>query len=93
MRFRLSVPDEIVSMIRGLHPHLKKRVRSAFDAICSDPYGGKSLKDELEGLKSYRVSRFRMIYRVGKGKVIEIVAVGPRKRIYEETFRILSKET
>jgi len=90
--YRVRIPDDVVSLIRGLHPHIKKKVRQAFDAICTDPLSGKALKDELVGLMSYRIGRFRVICRIGKGKIIEIIAVGPRKRIYEETFRIISKE-
>ena len=52
---------------------------------------GKSLKDELEGEKSYRVSRFRIIYQISTKNIIEIVAIGPRTTIYEETFRTIKK--
>jgi len=38
-----------------------------------------------------RVSKLRIIYRVSK-KEIAIVAVGPRIRIYDETYRLLQKE-
>ncbi|MDX1763852.1 MAG: hypothetical protein R3231_05985 [bacterium] len=55
-------------------------------------YEGKALKDDLAGLGSFRVSRFRVFYRISSRKQIEMVATGPRKRIYEETFRILNKE-
>jgi mRNA interferase RelE/StbE len=58
----------------------------------TEPESGKSLKDELEGLKIYRISRFRIIYRISSKQIIEIVAVGPRKTIYEETYRIIKKE-
>ncbi len=34
----------------------------------------------------------RIIYRVSGKKYIEVVAIGPRKNIYEETLRILKKE-
>jgi len=61
--------------------------------IIDDPYCGKPLKDELDGLRSMRVKRFRIIYRlVIPDKEIEIVAIGPRKSIYEETYCIISKE-
>ena len=53
---------------------------------------GKSLKDELEGLRSYRISRFRIIYRISANQIIEVVAIGPRQPIYEETYRIIKKE-
>ena len=47
--------------------------------------------DELSGLRSMRVSSFRIIYRIKKVEGIELVAIGPRERIYEETFRLIQK--
>ena len=47
-------------------PHLKKKVKSSLQIILSDPETGKALKDELAGLRSFRVSRFRIIYRTTK---------------------------
>ena len=75
-----------------MYPHLKKNVRASLQTILSDPYSGKALKDELAGLRSFRVSKFRIIYRVSDQKLIEIVAIGPRENIYEETFRLLKRE-
>jgi hypothetical protein len=48
------------------------------------------LEDELEGLRSCCVKRFRVIYRVG-GKFIEIAAIGSRRIIYQETFRLIQE--
>jgi len=87
--YRLVVPNEIAQLIRTLHPHIKKKVKASLKIILSDPDSGKSLKNELAGLKSFRVSKFRIIYRTGKGRVVELVAVGPRERIYEETYRLI----
>jgi mRNA interferase RelE/StbE len=47
--------------------------------------------DELSGLRSLRVSSFRIIYRIKDPDRIELVAIGPRERIYEETFRLIRK--
>lgn len=88
---RLRVPGAVASLIRGLHPDLKRRVRSALDAVLGDPSVGNVLRDELAGLRSCRVGRFRIIYRVA-GSVIEIAAVGPRATIYEETWRRVRRE-
>ena len=60
-------------------------------AILADPSSGKALKEELAGLRSFRVGTFRIIYRVMRN-VVEIVAIGPRERIYEETYRLLKRE-
>lgn len=90
--YKLKVPDHIRKLVRGLHPHLKKKVRGALKIILSEPHSGKGLKDDLAGLRSFKVSRFRIIYRVlSKSKLIDIVAIGPRDRIYEETYRIIKK--
>ena len=87
---RLKVPDDVAALIRGLHPDLKRKVRSALGDIVDDPAIGKLLRNELAGLRSCRVSRFRIVYRVA-GATIEIVAVGPRRTIYQETWRRVRK--
>ena len=92
-KYKIRVPDEITDLIRGSHPQLKRKIKAGLKHILADPQTGKSLKDELNGLKSYRVSRFRIIYRNSTENIIELVAIGPRKIIYEETFRIVKKET
>lgn len=89
----LRVPDEIVSLLHKLHPEIKKHIRHALGMIVDDPYCGKALKDDLEGIRSLRIKRYRIIYRVVPELMqIEIITAGPRKNIYEETFRIISRE-
>lgn len=92
MACRLRISDDIVALIRGLHPILKSRVRSALTQICMNPYFGKALKGELIGLRSFRIKRFRIIYKISSDRTIDIIAIGPRKFIYEETYRILKKK-
>jgi mRNA interferase RelE/StbE len=89
--YKLRVPDSLVQLVRGMHPHLKRKIKASLKLILSDPNEGKTLKNDLAGLRSFRVSRFRIIYRIQKN-VIEIIAIGPRERIYEETLLILKKE-
>ncbi len=90
---KLRVPDEVVELISSMHPHLRKKIKASLKTILSDADSGKTLRDELAGLRSFPVSRFRIIYRISRKNVIEIIVIGPRKRIYEETFRILNKKT
>lgn len=75
-----------------MHPSLKKRVKASLKMILSDTYLGKDLIGELSGLRSFKVSSFRIIYRIKDPKRIELIAIGPRERIYEETFRTVQKE-
>lgn len=87
---RLRVPDDIARLIRGMHPDLKRRTRTSLETILADPSSGKALREQLSGLRSFRVGTFRIVYRV-TGNIVEIVAVGPRERIYEETYRLLRR--
>ncbi|NUO09776.1 MAG: type II toxin-antitoxin system RelE/ParE family toxin [Candidatus Brocadia sp.] len=90
--YKLKVPDHIAELVRNLHPYLKKKIKASLQAIIAGPYLGKALKDELAGLRSFRVSRFRIIYRISDQKIIEIVTIGPRERIYEDTLRLLKRK-
>jgi mRNA interferase RelE/StbE len=90
--YRLRVAGPLTELLRSLHPGLKRKGRAGVDAIRDDPRAGKELRDDLAGLRSFRVGRFRIIYRVAPRRVIELIAVGPRRTIYEETFRLLRRE-
>ncbi len=89
--YKLRVTEEIARFIRSIHPEIKRKIKGALKIISSTPDAGKALRDDLAGLRSFRVSRFRIIYRIS-GRTIEIIAVGPRERVYEETYRLIKKE-
>ena len=93
IRRKFRVPNAVVALIRGCHPQLKRKIKAGLRHIVTEPESGKSLKDELEGLRVYRISRFRIIYRISSKQIIDVVAIGPRKIIYEETYRIIKKES
>ena len=90
--YRFRVPDGAARLIRGLHPELKQKVRASLALLGRDPHAGKALQAELEGLYSLRAGRLRIVYRPGGRRSIEIVMIGPRDRVYEETFRLLGKK-
>jgi mRNA-degrading endonuclease RelE of RelBE toxin-antitoxin system len=88
---RLKLSEETRSLIQHLHPGLKRKVRAALEQILQHPSSGKALRDDLQGLRSLAVGRFRIIYRPFP-TTIEIVAIGPRKTIYEDTLRLITRE-
>jgi mRNA interferase RelE/StbE len=92
VRYRLRVPHAVVELIRGLHPEIKRKVRAGLQALADEPTIGKPLKDELVGLRSLHLGRLRVVYRVAQGRVVEVISIGPRQRIYEETFRLLRRD-
>jgi mRNA interferase RelE/StbE len=88
---RLRVPAPLEELVRNLHPELKRKMRADLDLIRTDPEAGKELHDELVALSSLRVGRFRIIYRVAARRLIDLVAIGPRRTIYQETLRLLRR--
>ena len=64
MPYLIIVPPHIQNQIRKMHPLLKSRIRASLDSIAINPNQAKLLKDELEGLYSYRMSRYRIIYSI-----------------------------
>jgi mRNA-degrading endonuclease RelE of RelBE toxin-antitoxin system len=69
---------------------VKAKVKAALRSIADDPYRAKDLRDELARLRSYRIGRSRIIFRI-VGSVVQIVALGPRADIYERAATELSK--
>lgn len=55
-----------------------KKIKASLKMIVSNPKEGKELRDELAGLRSFRMGRFRIIHRVTRG-VLKVVAVGPKE--------------
>ena len=88
-RYQVEMPRLVRETITHLPPELKYKVKSALRSLAQDPYQAKELKEELAGLRSYRIGRSRLILRIG-GTVVEVVAFGPRSDIYERAAVELS---
>lgn len=87
----IRIAEELASAVRKMHPAIKKRIHQALEQLRQLPGEGKPLQRELAGYRSFRVGRFRIIYRMA-AKEIEVVAIGPRSAIYEEMERLLRRK-
>ena len=87
--YRLEMSQAVRNLITHLPPELKRKVRTAFRAIAADPHQAKELKDELIGLRSYRLGNARIVFRLA-GQIVEVIAFGPRRDIYERVAAELS---
>lgn len=83
MKRPLTISDEQRDFIRHLPPGIKKKIRQALEEISENPLIGKALREELEGLRSYKLGRIRVVYR-GESSSVAIIAIGPRSTIYAE---------
>lgn len=59
----------------------QSRIKKAIEKICSYPETGKPLCYELKGLRSARISPYRIIYEI-KGDIIIFHKFEHRKNVY-----------
>ena len=79
-------------LIAKLPPEIKRLVRSTIDALVAKPKMGTELTGELNGYRSYRVRRYRIIYRINEeDSCIEVYHVGHRRDVYETLRSLLSR--
>ena len=92
--FRPDIPPHVAGVIRSLHPDLKRSIKAAVRAIANNPECGEPLQRELDGLRKYRVRRFRIVYAIDRRpRVIRFMAVGHRRDVYEELTARLRRKT
>jgi len=85
---------ESARLISKLPPEIKRLVRSSIDTLLTKPTVGTELTGELDGYRSYKVRRYRIIYRVNENEsYIEIYHVGHRRDVYETLRALVSHKT
>ncbi len=67
--------------LHAIEERFQEHVKEALREIAVNPPLGKKLKGEFEGLRSYRVGSFRILYKI-TAELIEVVYVDHRKDVY-----------
>jgi mRNA-degrading endonuclease RelE of RelBE toxin-antitoxin system len=84
MRFRVRYTPEAAAIIRNLAPEVNSAIRRGLPELIKDPFLGKELQGELEGFRTHRVRRYRIIYQVNEaGLWLDVYYVGPRRDVYQ----------
>ena len=83
MSWRLVLAPSIHATLRTLPPLTKRCIRQALDQLRNDPRAGKALEEELAGLYTLHVQRFRIVYQLEE-QTIKIHAIGPRPSVYND---------
>lgn len=85
VQYKTEMPPEVAEAVRHLPPSLKRSVRSTLRELTLNPHMGEPLRNELEGLRKFRVRRYRVVYRIlERDRVIRILAIAERRTVYEE---------
>jgi mRNA-degrading endonuclease RelE of RelBE toxin-antitoxin system len=61
------------------------------DDLAHNPVSGKPLQEELAGLWSLPVARYRIIYQIDDAG-ISVVFLGPRRTVYERLRELLTQQ-
>ena len=81
--WQLEYSNIAAKQISELPTRDKSKVGKALELLVTNPDLGKQLVGPLKGLRSYRIGKYRIIYKKENAYfVILIVAVGLRKNIY-----------
>lgn len=92
-KYSVRIPPAVASFVRHLHPNIKRRIRAALKELESDPHLGKPLKEDLQDLWSYRVSYYRIVYRIKREQItIEIIEIAERNIVYQRVLEYLKRE-
>ena len=71
-------------LFKNLEGKDKTNVQECLISLEEDAYAGKRLHGDLKENFSLRVGKLRIIYAVSeKDKIVYVVAIGPRKSIYQ----------
>jgi mRNA-degrading endonuclease RelE of RelBE toxin-antitoxin system len=90
MRFRVRYTREAAAVIRNLASEVKTAIRRGIDELGKDPFLGKELQGELEGFRSHRIRRYRIIYQINEdGPWLDVFYIGPRRDAYQAFSELL----
>jgi len=88
--YRIEIRPGARRYLRGLPRNLQQAIGKRIDALAQEPRPrwSKPLGHDLAGRWSFRVSRYRVVYRVVDDVLLVVVIeIGPRGRVYEDAGR------
>lgn len=82
--FTLLVKHEAEKQLARLPRKDQARIWVGIRSLRNDPFSGKKLDGELEGIYSLRIGTYRVLYEIYKDRVLVVVlTVGHRQGVYK----------
>ena len=92
-KYTIQYTKEAKKKIEKLDPSILVIIKKAIESLSSNPYKGKPLSYELAGLRSFRTTDYRIIYRIKEERLkIIVISVGHRKEIYKRLKELIIKD-
>ena len=83
MKYTVFLSRQAEKFYKKLEEKLKAQVQECLIGLADPPYAGKRLHGDLKDNYSIQVRKLRIIYAIlEKDKIVYVVAIGPRKKVY-----------
>lgn len=87
--YQIKFTPESARILSKFHPENKKQIKASLKMLRQDPNIGSNLQEELSGFKSYKLKKYRILYKIDeKHNCIRIYHIGHRSDVYKQ-FKIL----
>lgn len=81
---KVEYSDTARKQLKKLPKTKQVKVLKKIEKLKNDPYAGKKLKGEFEGLRSLKVWPYRVVYRyLSQDKILFINVIQHRQRVYK----------
>ena len=81
--FEVRISSKAEKQIKQIKKLYQTAILSALEELREDPFAGKPLSKDLTGRFSYKISVYRIIYKVNqRDKIVNILSAGHRATIY-----------
>ncbi|HUS60372.1 MAG TPA: type II toxin-antitoxin system RelE/ParE family toxin [Nevskiaceae bacterium] len=81
---RVEYSDTARKQLKKLPKTKQIKVLKKIEKLKNDPYAGKKLKGEFEGLRSLKVWPYRVVYRyLSQDKILFINVIQHRQAVYK----------
>jgi mRNA interferase RelE/StbE len=87
----IKFTPEAAGLLSKLPPENKKMIKTGLKALSQSPDSGSDLQEKLSGFKSYKLKRFRIIYKLSEDNIILIYYIGHRRDVYEQFQTLLKR--
>jgi mRNA interferase RelE/StbE len=92
--YQIKFTPESARILAKFHPENKKQIKASLKVLRQNPNMGSDLQEELSGFKSYKLKRYRILYKIDEEQnYIHIYHIGHRSDVYEQFKILLNKFT
>ena len=93
MTYRIQLTPTAAEAFCCLHPEVRKQLKTGMMELANKPYSGKYLQNELYGFWTYKIKRYRIIYKIdNNNKLLKVYMIGHRRDIYNLFSELISQE-